>query len=280
MFIKNYINFLNEHVINTEIDLLKYLKMTDVQKAKDIVYNNLELFREFLIYCEDDLTDDEMSLRDDIIDNELNSYDELNINIEDLSTSLLTRFIKWYYKYGILDVYDEERLSWEYFEDAKIIKKQWLIHLTHDKDVTNIYKEGFKFGTPEREHLGITYGNIKGESGFNFAYTLDDFLKYGIKSHISKGFKYGQNIILFKSSGIRAWHNSDNEYQVIFDGSKAEDISLIEYDDVNDLYFISSNINNQVLVKNNSLKKIVYWIETNYQQYYKHIFRKSNINKK
>jgi hypothetical protein len=77
--------------------------------------------------------------------------------------------------------------------------------------------------------LGLTthFKNEMKSGGYNFAYDIKNWERYASGRF---GFKYGKEAVMFKASGVKVWHNGDNEEQVVFIGSTAKDIvPLTEY---------------------------------------------------
>jgi len=171
--------------------------------------------------------------------------------------------------------------SWFFFEDVELIKKQWLIHCTDFGSSLGIAKKGFIKGTYEIDELGLTTNVSKKSSyGYDFAYTVYDFDKYADRTYRSVNkFRYGNELILFRSSGVRAYHNGDSEYQTIFWGRNASDILMVYVNEENGKYYIASNINHAKLVEFEDASDLVRWLDKNYEQYVKHISSRSLINK-
>lgn len=167
-----------------------------------------------------------------------------------------------------LPINDADYPAWSYFEsDPEIVKNQWLIHFT--KDAESIAREGFKYGVDEMTKLGLTthLGEFdKKYGGYNFAYLLKDFDRYGRGGGWNQKYKYGKEAVVFRASGIKLWHHGDQEPQVIFYGNTAKDIIPIsngeEYD-----YGIRSKKDGRPLFENDDLKKVVDWLVNNYVQY-------------
>lgn len=112
--------------------------------------------------------------------------------------------------------------SWFNLTRPKLVKNQWLIHFTNDAEA--IAKQGFKHGVRDLTRLGNATSNAlhaKRSSGkFNFAYLVSD-------PGYRKGVKYGHEAVVFKANGVAAWHEGDQETQVVFEGSTARDIKPI-----------------------------------------------------
>lgn len=273
-FIKDFDNFLiKEYLQNEDIYLLKYLNMTEDEKLEDLAFEKGYYFINYLNDMELELSNEKLSENDlIIIDEVLNKEIESYEGVEKVSSELKKKFAKWILD-GVYDLRIEDDMpTWYYFPDGgNLIKKQWLVHETNEGG--EIYRNGFVYGSHDMVNLGLTTRytqESKKYGGYNFAYTVNDFLKYG--NARSDKFKYGDEIILFRSSGVRAFHDGDREYQVIFWGSKAEDIILVQ--EYQGEYYIESNITGNTLIKIDNIKDLISWVEENYQQYYRHLFSK------
>lgn len=157
--------------------------------------------------------------------------------------------------------------SWSYLDFTRYIKNQWLIHFSdHASDIWREQK--FSYGMSEPETLGLTtYHSQKSKSGgYNFAFTLSDYQKYGKNrnSYNVGGWKYGKEAVVFRASGVKTWHNGDEEPQVIFWGPSAKDIVLIENLDGD--WGVSSKTG-RVIYKSENLSDIEEWIVNNFNQY-------------
>jgi hypothetical protein len=110
--------------------------------------------------------------------------------------------------------------SWNILANPKIVKNQWLIHFTEHADA--IAQQGFKHGVDDLTQLGNYLSHalrIKAAAGkFNFAYLVSS-------SNYRKGLgRFGHEAVVFKASGVSAYHKGDREIQVIFQGDTARDI--------------------------------------------------------
>ena len=121
----------------------------------------------------------------------------------------------------------------------------------------SIIKNGFKVGTPypntdkfgdeDMQQVYASLGNEKVENGINFAYELD-YAKYNFNDITDIGGRlmtkshYGFLGLVFKCEGIVVYHNKDREYQVLFNGKSAEDITPIIADHTQNLWGIIKNV--------------------------------------
>jgi len=174
-----------------------------------------------------------------------------------------------------LEGYTKELMNYE-----GIVKNQWLIHFTDN--AASIAKNGFTIGMDDMERLALTtyYQNDsydKKYGGYNFAYRLQDFEKFG-KGDRRGTWKYGDEAVLFRASGILFYHGGDNEYQVVFRGDTAKDIiPMYEVEGEWSVQIPNRGLNKDIIRP--TLPDLVDWIVHNYDQYRKPI-RKSNRRKK
>ena len=175
-----------------------------------------------------------------------------------------------------------------YQEDPK-----WILHATKNADA--ILDKGFIYGWKDMDNLTTTFRKEKIEQkGFTFGYEIDDFIKEILyyekedededecncgqyddegncdcedededeESNIpdwwdeEEGeYKYGDELVLVYTDYVRTWHNSDDEWQLIFHNDINKDniikINGNQYDDN-----FNVNINGRYF-KNNNLKKLL-----------------------
>ena len=163
----------------------------------------------------------------------------------------------------------EQIPSWFYLHEPTLVKNQWLVHGTSRMDGRMMARKGFIKGIDDPRKLGLTtwmQGKKIGE-GYNFAYTPEDFAQYGVDG---SEIKYGDGTFLvFRASGIRCWHQSDEEFQVIFHGKTARDIVFV--DEMMGTYTIHSKDGKPLIQTNaeynNDPNSIVDWVINNYDQY-------------
>ncbi len=153
----------------------------------------------------------------------------------------------------------------------KVIKNQWLIHFTDWAD--KIWEEQtFKYGISDFNKLSYSsnYSNdLKPVSGgFNFAYDIIDYVKYGHSSYREGRWKYGSEAVLFKASGIKAHHLGDNEPQVIFSGNTAKDIVWLHQMDKE--WMVTNPKKRKIIYRAQTLPEVVNWVINNFNQY-KHV---------
>jgi hypothetical protein len=245
---------LNEYVNNDIWFLMKYLNMSHDEKCKDIAYQIPYLINDYFDTIH--ATEDESLIFDD---DELEYYEKIE-QLEKINSSLIINYGDWLLNRSIRDI-EEDIPSWFYLEYRNIVKNQWLVHETKYISYLDILKNGFTYGTMDMSRLGLTTmmkDDSKKYGGFNFAYTVPDYKKYG-------SFNYGDQVLIFKASGVRCWHNSDEEFQTIFTGNSATNIIGLTTDQ-NSEWSISTKTG-KTLYKNDDINEVINWVVKNYEQY-------------
>lgn len=278
IFLYDYAEYLLEYVNKNIKILFDYLSISDNDKYIELAFTEPYYITDFVKYnnLSDYFQDDDLQ-EIEILFSQVESGDIPEYEFMDKITDQMR------IDYGI---YIEHRIGNEllptpfFFDSPSIIKTQWLIHLTNN--AYEIWDSGFNVGTVDIQYLGLTT-NTKNEyktGGYNFAYTIDDFMKYGDTGTHKHNFRYGDEAVIFMSSGVRAYHNGDDEYQTIFWGSDAKHIIMLEYGEIEhgenegtDCWFIESNKTHKRLVEKENIKELIDWVNSHYQQYRKHIER-------
>lgn len=273
---------IKEFLNREELYLKDYLSMSEESKKQYLPHEYSYFFEDFLVEKDIDFeppkefvpsdTMDEPDEEVDMFDNDI----ELIIWLENNNKEIYNKFADYLYKKIInntLPIPESEYPAWAYFsDDPVIIKNQWLIHFTSDAE--SVSRDGFKYGVDEMEKLGLTthLGEFdKKYGGYNFAYLISDFNSYakGRYSRGKRGYKYGDEAVLFRASGIKVWHHVDEEPQVIFYGNTARNIIPIVNGDNAD--WAIKNKNGRIIFENDDLERVVYWVLKNYEQYRKRI---------
>lgn len=270
------INLVNEskEVLNEYLDknynlpLYKYFKWastaSDVEKVEDIIYacsygakNYIE--RKATMSTEFEMLAEKLEEDEDIIFNDDDFVEEIANAI--VNNNLTENFI-----YYIETTYGESELpSWVFMDFNRIVKNEWCIHFGPDSDA--IAKEGFTRGTEEIERLAYTgAGQQKRSAGYDFAFPLGERdIDYN---------NYGNEAVIFQTSGIEIYHHGDSQNQVIFWGPEAKNFIPIKYDgEVGDWCIYGKN--GQVL-KSGDPSDILDWAINNLPQYRKQIMAGKN----
>ena len=270
-----YLRYFKEFVVAGISELKNYINMNPQQKGKDLLYNTPYIIDQYLDWIVDKAKNlDDQDMIDLVDDNEWDQVvDKLfsDKNYEDIIPDITENA---YTHMRSFDIPAEEQPSWAYFDNPEIIKNQWLIHFTNENP-KDIQKYGFEDLVDDIAHLGLTTFFSKtsanrSKEGYGFSYLLSDYIKYGKGSRSKSEWKYGKNAVLFRASGVRVWHLTDDEYQTIFKGNTARDIIPIYYNEDTGTYQIENKKNKkefQVIYENEELEKVVSWIVKNFNQY-------------
>jgi hypothetical protein len=274
---------LNEYVTNDIVYLKNYFSTPKSQKIKYLPHEYYYYFDDFLDETDTYFEMPKETRKSDYLDEpdeEVDMFDdnndlELIIWLENNDKETFKKFAEYLFDKisdNTLPIDPAEYPAWSYFDDSpQIIKNQWLIHFTNDAN--SIAENGFEYGVDDMTKLGLTtsLGEFdKKYGGYNFAYTLNDFQKYGRSSYgnwSKSGYKYGNEAVIFNASGIKVWHYGDEEPQVIFYGNTAKNI--IPITSGYGFKFAVYGKNDKILYENDDLPEIVKWIVKNYQQYRK-----------
>jgi hypothetical protein len=117
-------------------------------------------------------------------------------------------------------------VTYTYEGDAE---DEWLVHFTHDDEtLESILNDKCFHGIPNIDHLAITAMSEEWvEDGFCFAFDLQNVYS---NFRDGDGGHYGDRGILFKASGIKLYHNGDNEIQTVFIGDQVSNMIPFWYD--------------------------------------------------
>lgn len=262
---------IREFVENRIIELKNYLTMSYEDRLEILpeeIHYYSYIFEEFLeANPEIDITLEDFE--DDYDSN--TTIENLKYNYEDV----YEEYSKYLYDNIVnkqLDIDFEEYPAWYFMKYENVVKNQWLIHFTNNP--FGVRNKGFRFGVNDVSKLGLTK-HLKSDDyfvngGYNFAYLLDEYMKYGYKHknvfNNRDTFKYGESAVLFKASGIRVYHKTDKEHQVIFTGETAKNFVVVD-EGREGSWAIKNYKTNKIIHQSHELKDLVSWIEKNYEQY-------------
>ncbi len=162
--------------------------------------------------------------------------------------------------------------SWIFLKNPELVKNQWLVHGTTDRDGSNMASQGFIRGVKDFKKLGLTTfwtgeQAEKKAGGYNFAFIPTDFLMYGMDG--DDPFYGDGTLLVFRASGIRCYHEADDQYQTIFNGKTATDIVVIHY--LMGSYIIYSKDGKKLFQTSSegasSAIEAINWVIDNYDQY-------------
>ena len=236
---------------------------TDFEKVQDLVYQCSYETKQYIAKMSRQISEFE-SLRLALIKDEDIMYDDEFVeNIANIivNNNLTDAFI--YYLQVTSNSYDLP--SWLFMDFNRVVKNEWCIHFGADSE--SIAREGFTGGTEEIEHLAYTgAGQEKHGAGYDFAFPLGE-------KDIDFN-EYGEEAVIFQTSGVEIYHHGDNQKQVIFWGPYAKNFIPIKYDgEIGD--WCIYGMNNQVL-KSGSPSTILSWVLNNLPQYRKQIMAGKN----
>lgn len=269
---------LREYLEQNMVALKDYFNMSDEQKATSLLYDftYTHYFDDFLI--EEDI--EYTKPKSDTVDVDGNPISDMD-NYEFIEwlqrndPELWLRFGKWLLKKvenHAFDIPDADYPTWSFFATPPaLIKNQWLIHFTNNAD--DIAAQGFTKGVDDMTKLGLTthLGEFdKKYGGYNFAYTLSDFDRYGRGGRAWSSYNYGDEAVIFRASGLKLWHYGDEEPQVLFYGKTATNIIPITSGE-NAKYAIRNAKTGRIIYENDAMQKIVDWVVKNFIQYRKKI---------
>ena len=249
------------------LPLYKYFKWattaTDFEKVEDLIYQCGYETKQYIAKMARQVEEFE-PLRLELIKDEDMIYDDEFVgNIANIivNNNLTDAFI--YYLQTVSDPY--ELPSWLFMDFNRVVKNEWCIHFGADS--YSIAREGFTGGTEEIEHLAYTgAGRQKSHAGYDFAFPLGE-------RDIDNN-EYGDEAVIFQTSGIEVYHSGDSQKQVVFWGPNAKNFIPIKYDR-NVSEWCIYGMNNQVL-KSGEPSEILNWVLNNLPQYRKQIMAGKN----
>lgn len=242
--------------------LRSYLGMGEAERGRDLAATYPDVFADFVGHLDNvpmtttGLTADEV--RRNI---EEEDYEDVYYLLDPVAESFHDHVLSGTGDdYILSDPYAPAYLTMEYREP---VRNQWLVHFT--SDAHGIAGGGFTRGVDQPNELALTThlpDEYKAGPGYNFAYRLEDYLRYGRSRGDS--WKYGDEAVLFRASGVLVWHYGDEEPQVIFWGPSAN--TIIPVADV-----IESCRTDQVLAETAGVEESIDWIVENFAQYRRHL---------
>lgn len=245
------------------LPLYKYFKWASTasscEKAEDLAYSCSYYINEYIRKIYYRYSEFENLLNDGEFDYEDESLIEMFLNMLE-ENNLCDHFVSE--MQNIVDYY--ELPSWCTMDFNRIVKNEWCIHFGSDSE--NIAREGFTRGTPEIEHLAYTNaGAQKSSAGYDFAFLIND------RSVDYNG--YGDEAVIFRTSGVEIYHYGDNQNQVVFWGPNVKSFIPIHQDNGD---WVVYGQNGQVLVRCGRPSEIALWATENLPQYRKQIMTSKN----
>lgn len=248
---------------NNNFPLYKYFKWASTasscEKARDLAYSCSYYINQYIRKIYYRYSEFEILLNDGEFDYEDESLVEMFLNMLE-ENNLCGHFVSE--MQNIVDYY--ELPSWCTMDFNRIVKNEWCIHFGSDSE--SIAKEGFTGGTPEIEHLAYTNaGAQKSSAGYDFAFLINDrSVDYN---------EYGDEAVIFRTSGVEIYHYGDNQNQVVFWGPNVKNFIPIHQDNGD---WVVYGQNGQVLVRCGRPSEIALWATENLPQYRKQIMTGKN----
>lgn len=245
------------------LPLYKYFKWASTasscEKARDLAYSCSYYIDEYIKKIYYRYSEFKNLLNDGEFDYGDESLVEMFLNMLE-ENNLCDHFVSE--MQSIVDYY--ELPSWCTMDFNGIVKNEWCIHFGSDSE--SIAKEGFTGGTPEIEHLAYTNaGAQKPSAGYNFAFFINDrSVDYN---------EYGDEAVIFRTSGVEIYHYGDNQNQVVFWGPNVKSFIPIHQDNGD---WVVYGQNGQVLVRCGRPSEIALWATENLPQYRKQIMTGKN----
>lgn len=157
--------------------------------------------------------------------------------------------------------------TWKHMDlnrDRLLHRQEWLIHFSDHAE--SIAQSGFKHGVDDMSRLALTTWMSDGDKldgGYNFAFKATS--RYAL-SAASRG-TYGKHAVLFRSSGVEAYHYGDEEDQVMFWGEDVEphDVVLLRRD--YDEWKVIARSAKREVVFSGSFEDAVKWVIANFDRY-------------
>lgn len=221
------VNYFEKSIEEKEDELPEFFQVNYPHIFDNWVYENPDFFVELDEYDSEDEAYDNIiypttyyELESEILEKYKNFLIEIvdnvfNNNPYDLNLNILPLYVTYTYE----DVVDG-----------------WLVHFTdYEETVESILESQHFIGIPNMYNLAITAANEEDytEEGYCFGFDIDDIYE-NFKNSYSH---YGSYGILFKASGIKLYHNGDEEHQVIFIGNQVSNLIPFMYDeDTKELY--------------------------------------------
>jgi len=147
-------------------------------------------------------------------------------------------------------------------DDKLIHRLTWLIHFSDH--ASNIWHQGFTHGVDDMDKLGLTtymHTDKKKYGGYNFAFEANS--RYADWA-AAEG-KYGKSAVMFQNSGVSAWHDGDEEQQIIFWGADVDPRSIVYLSQDYEDWFVHGRDDTELF--KGDFKSAVAWVMKNSQQY-------------
>ncbi len=135
-------------------------------------------------------------------------------------------FKRWILNVAISDVMEDAHSpSYLHFSDARYVPSDvWLVHFSDEAPA--IAQEGFLYGHADTTTLALTtwFTNRRAGPGWNFGFVADS---HDARRAAYEG-KYGRGAVMLRGGGVSAYHQGDEEVQVLFWGPSVTAVVLLE----------------------------------------------------
>ena len=236
---------------------------SDEEKVSDIIYQCSYEAKKYISKMANQVEDFEPLRLEIAKDEEIIYDDEFVEKVANVivSNGLMDAFI--YYLEVTGNQY--EMPSWVFMDFNRVVKNEWCIHFGADSN--SIAREGFTGGTEEIERLAYTgAGREKRGAGYDFAFPLGE-------RDVDNN-NYGNEAVIFQTSGIEIYHYGDSQNQVVFWGPYAKNFIPIRWSSEQGEWVVEGS-NGQIL-KAGKPSEIAYWAVDNLPQYRKQIMAGKN----
>ena len=249
--------FVQETLTNDIIYLKRMLSGTDAEKHEEAAHEGSHHLSSWLDTDTDaEITDEMQKALDE---------DEPWMAVEAMTPEQRQAFGRWVSEILASEGEGPPALFMEF---QSVLRNAWLIHFS-DR-ASEICSDGFTTGVPvgDERMLGLSTQWTKQakRGGYNFAYRVEDFARYGRDRH-GHGWKYGSEAVVFQASGVKVWHHGDQEPQVIFIGNTARNLVHV-FKDGNRWCVGDAG---HPFYANEDLDEVVNWILSNFEQYRRRI---------
>jgi hypothetical protein len=216
----------------------------------------------------------------DLIDEPLASADDMNECDPEIYTKFPSEWkseIASYVNNWLEQHAPEELPTASYLRprDKRLLPAQtWLVHFSDEAEA--IAQDGFTIGMHDMTKLGLTtrYSNKsmeKSMGGYNFAFIANS-RDAGSAAHNRK---YGQHAVMFQNSGVRAYHTSDEEEQIMFSGKDVDPQMIILLRNTGDGWAVIGRSATRRGINSlyvSDFEASVQWVMAHYQTYRKKLF--------
>jgi len=163
-------------------------------------------------------------------------------------------------------------------------RNTWLVHFTEYADYIAV--EGFTRAVTNVDKLGLTKQGLSdyeySDDGYSFAFEAAS--RDAI--YVAHDEKYGDECVVFQNSGVSAWHNGDDENQVIFHSKDVDPKNIIRMKKVDGDWVVLPHPKKENRYGRHDLdggliagsyEKMIEWIKTNNRQYSKALFENTKL---